>query len=176
MRLLLDHGADPDGGRTGPSPLLYAVWSGQAPLADLLLEHGADPDHGGRVGSFLIDAVRSGIGTSTGTTLAQQATSQLPRPRGDEVANVPPLVGAAWTGDVELARHLLDAGADPDLTSDEALSPLLTAGVRGDRAMIELLLASGASRTPTVRAGVQTPAEAARAAGHPDLVPLLAPP
>jgi len=171
VRLLLDHGADADGGPAGPSPLLYAVWSRQAPVVDLLLAHGADPDHGGRVDSVLVDGARTGYGT--GSTLPPQARAQLPRTRGDEVANVPPLVGAAWTGDVELARHLLDAGADPDLTSDEAFSPLYAAAVRGDRAMVELLLARGAAPAPTVRPGVRTPAEAASAAGHPELVPLL---
>jgi ankyrin repeat protein len=174
VRLLLEHGADADGGPAGPSPLLYAVWSRQAAIADLLLAHDADPDHGGKVESFLVSGAQSGYGT--GSTLPSRAQAQLPQPRGADIANVPPLVGAAWTGDVELARHLLDAGADPDLTSDEAFSPLFAAAVRGDRAMVELLLARGANRTPTVRAGVRTPAEAARAAGHPDLVPLLTPP
>jgi ankyrin repeat protein len=171
VRLLLDHGADADGGPDGPSPLLYAVWSGQAPVVDLLLEHSADPDHGGRVDSFLLDGARSGFGTAS--SVPERAQAQVPRPRGEQVANVPPLVGAAWTGDVELARRLLIAGADPDLASDEAFTPLYAAAVRGDRAMVELLLFGGAAQVPAVRPGVRTPAEAADAAGHAELVPLL---
>lgn len=170
VRLLLDHGADADGGATGPSPLLYAAWDGQVSVADLLLEHGADPDHGGRVDSVMIMAAQSGFGTDS--ALPARAQRQLPQVHGT-VDNVPPLVGAAWTGDVEIARRLLDAGAEPDLTSDGAFSPMFAAAVRGDRPMVDLLLSRGAAAAPTVRAGVKTPAQAARAAGHPDIADLL---
>jgi ankyrin repeat protein len=182
--LLLDHGVDPDAGTKGPSPLLYAAWSGQAPIADLLLDRGADPDHGGRVDSYLITAAQLGFDSivinttttaSTNTTPRRGGDRQLPLPRGATVANVPPLVGAAWTGHVDIARRLLAAGADPNLASDDAFTPLLAAAARGDRPMVELLLAHGAKASPPVRAGVVTPAEAAKATGHPDIAALLEP-
>jgi ankyrin repeat protein len=168
--LLLDHGADPDGGAEGPSPLLYAAWSGQATLVDLLLDHGADPDHGGRVDSVIVTLAR--LDPFSSTTLPPRL---LPDPQGGEVANMPPLVGAAWEGHVDIATRLLDGGADPDLLSDQAFSPILAAATKGDRPMVELLLAHDADPRPQVRPGVPTPAEAARGTGHPDIAALLDP-
>jgi ankyrin repeat protein len=174
VTLLLDHGADPNGGAKGPSPLLYAAWSGRRSLVDLLESRGADPNHGGRVPSVFITFVQTGALDSSSST---QPRNLLPEPRSDEIDNVPPLIGAAWQSQDEIATRLLDAGADPNLVSDEAFSAVYAAAVRGDRAMVELLLARGASPAPTVRAGVRTPAEAARAAGHPEIATLLeAPP
>jgi uncharacterized protein len=92
------------------------------------------------------------------------------------VENVPPLVGAAWTGQIDIARQLLDAGADPNQAADEAFTALFAAAVRGDDAMVDLLLERGAATVPDVRPGVPAPAEAARLAGHPDLAARLAPP
>jgi ankyrin repeat protein len=168
--LLLDHGADPDGGAEGPSPLLYAAWSGQATLVDLLLDHGADPDHGGRVDSVIVTLAQ--LDPFSSTTLPPDL---LPDPEGGEVANMPPLVGAAWEGHVDIATRLLDGGADPNLVSDQAYSPILAAATKGDRPMVELLLAHDANPRPQVRAGVPSPAEAARGTGHPDLAALLEP-
>lgn len=135
--LLLDRGVDPDGGSEGPSPLLYAAWSGQNELVSLLLAHGADPDRGGEVASYYVLFAQSEATTSVPTS--------LPRPRGDTVDNVPPLVGAAWGGHLDIAVALLDAGADPNLAADGTFSPMLAATARGDRAMVDLLLARGAA-------------------------------
>lgn len=164
---LLAAGADPGGGPGGPSPLLYAAWTGQLDLVDRLLAAGAPADHGGRTSATLVTAARGGAPDRLPDDL-------LPVPRGDEVANVPPLVGAAWGGHVEVARRLLDAGAAPDAAADEAFTPLLAAAVRGDEAMVRLLLERGAAPVPATRPGVPTPAEAAGEAGHHDVAALLA--
>jgi len=168
--LLLDRGAKPDGGIEGPSPLLYAAWSGQAGLVDLLLDHGADPDHGGRLDSFIVTIAQ--VDPFSSTTLPR---ALLPDPKGATVANMPPLVGAAWEGHVDIATRLLDGGADPNLLSDQAFSPILAAATKGDRPMVELLLAHGADHDPQVRPGVPSPAEAAEGTGHPDVANLLEP-
>jgi ankyrin repeat protein len=171
---LLEAGADPNGGDHGPSPLLYAAWSGQGETSDLLLAHGADADHGGRVSSALVELAQTfSAGTTTGTD-PRGISQLLPDTRAATVENVPPLVGAAWSGEIEIARRLLDAGADPDLASDEAFTAMFAAAVRGDADMVDLLLSRGAAAVPAVRAGVRTPAEAARDAGHPDIAELLA--
>jgi len=137
VELLLDRGVDPDGGPEGPSPLLYAAWSGQDELVSLLLAHGADPDRGGEVASYYVLFAQSEATTSVPTS--------LPRPRGDTVDNVPPLVGAAWGVHRDIAVALLDAGADPNLAADGTFSPMLAATARGDQAMVDLLLARGAA-------------------------------
>ncbi|HMG40712.1 MAG TPA: hypothetical protein VK611_05255 [Acidimicrobiales bacterium] len=135
--LLLDRGVDPDGGPEGPSPLLYAAWSGQTELVSLLLDRGAGPDHGGEVSAAYVLLAQGQVPTSVPTS--------LPAPRGDTVDNVPPLVGAAWGGHLEIAVVLLDAGADPNLAADGTFSPMLAATARGDRAIVDLLLARGAA-------------------------------
>jgi ankyrin repeat protein len=173
VTLLLERGADPNAGTEGPSPLLYAAWSGQATTVDLLLAHGADANHGGRVMSAVV-TIAQGFNRANGADGEVTVPSRL-SPRGDEVANVPPLIGAVWGQNGDIALVLLDAGADPNLVSDEAFSPIMAAALLGDRPMVELLLAHGASPTPTVREGVPTPAEAARDAGHDDIAALLVP-
>lgn len=172
--LLLEHGADPDGGPQGPSPLLFASWNGRADLVDLLLAHGADPDYGGRVSRFEILAARDGTFSDiAGPTQPDVPPGIVPSPQGDEVENVPPLVGAVWGGGTEIAATLLEAGADPDLAADEAFTAIFAAAVQGDRETVDLLRFYGADLTPEVRDGVATPAEAARAAGHKDIADLL---
>lgn len=157
MRLLLDRG-----GPGGPSPLT-AAWSGRTETVRLLLDHGADPDHSGRVDSDVGVATRT---ISFSLYAEDVPEGLLPDTQSDEVDNVPPLIGAVSKGQ-------LDAGADPNLVSDEAISPILAAAVRGDEAMVELLLSRGADATPTVRSGVVSPAEGAREAGHPEVAALL---
>jgi ankyrin repeat protein len=172
---LLDAGADPDAGNAGPSPLLYAAWSGQVETSRLLLARGAHADHGGRVTSTIVRMAQAvSPGTTTGT-LPEGVVELLPDPTGDHVENVPPLVGAAWSGQIGIARQLLDAGADPNLAADGAFTALLAAAVRGDRAMVDLLLERGAATDPDVRPGVPAPAVAALLAGHGDIAMRLDP-
>ena len=173
---LLDAGAAPDGGDTGPSPLLYAAWSGQVETTALLLARGAHADHGGRVNSAIVLLAQTVTPGTTSEARPDSVAQLLPDPTGDHVENVPPLVGAAWAGRIEIARQLLDAGADPNLAADEAFTALFAAAVRGDGAMADLLLERGAATVPDVRPGVLRPAEAALLAGHVDLATRLAPP
>ncbi len=176
VRALLDAGADPDGGDVGPSPLLYAAWSGQVETTALLLARGAHADHGGRVRSVIVHLAQT-VSPGTATDTQPETVSQiLPVPTGEYVENVPPLVGAAWTGRIDIARQLLDAGADPNQAADEAFTALFAAAVRGDGAMVDLLLERGAATVPDVRPGVLGPAEAALLAGHVDLATRLASP
>lgn len=170
VRLLLEHGVDPNRGVHGPNPLLYAAWSGQPGVVDQLLAHGADPNRGGRVDSAFITMAQIWPYATKPTT---RDGPRLPETRGDVVDNVPPLVGAVWTGQQDIATRLLDAGADPNLASDEAFTPIYAAAVRGDQELVVLLLARGASPTPTVRPDVATPAEAAEESGYPEIAAIL---
>jgi ankyrin repeat protein len=163
-KLLLARGLDPNADANGPTPLLWAAFNGRAEVLRLLLAHGADPNRGGVVDQ----------------TLIQFATMQmliggavLPEPSGPTVANVPPLVAAASTGNLGIATTLLDAGADPNLAADDAFTAMYAAAVLGNNPMVQLLLDRGAVAVPAVRAGVMTPADAARSANHPDTALLL---
>jgi ankyrin len=55
-----------------------------------------------------------------------------------------PLYAAACGGDAELARLLLDRGADPDVKAADGQAPLHAAAYHGDADVAELLLAHGA--------------------------------
>jgi len=50
------------------------------------------------------------------------------------------LVKAVETGDYEIARSMLEAGADPDIGDGEGKTPLLSAVILGDLSFVKLLL------------------------------------
>jgi ankyrin repeat protein len=161
--LLLARGVDPNTTVSGPTPLLWAAFNGRAAMVQLLLDHGAEPNHGGVVDRTLIQFAQLPVGNG----------DLVPQPSGPIVANVPPLVAAAWTGNVDVATALLAAGADPNLAADEAFTAIYAAAVLGNDAMVQILLDGGADAFPAVREGVMTPADAARAANHPGTAQLL---
>lgn len=61
-----------------------------------------------------------------------------------EIAQVRPLGTAAFSGDVESARVLLDTGADPNGAGAGGNTPLQTAVQTGNEELIELLKTHGA--------------------------------
>ncbi len=58
--------------------------------------------------------------------------------------DAPVLLHAAEDGDVDLARRLLEEGADPDQASPGHGTPLIVAATRGDEELVRLLLDHGA--------------------------------
>ena len=72
----------------------------------------------------------------------------------------------------EVAKILLDAGADPNARQHGGWTPLHSAAASGDRAAVELLLARGAKPDSANDAGV-TPAAFARERGHSEIADLL---
>ena len=91
-----------------------------------------------------------------------------------QFAQVPPLGTAAFARQLDAARALLDAGADPNARGAGGFAPLHTAAQNGDVPLVELLLERGAD--PELRAddGLSA-ADRARAAGHVDVLALLGP-
>jgi ankyrin repeat protein len=55
------------------------------------------------------------------------------------------LLAAAGAGQLEMARLLLEAGADPSLTDSDGNTPLMTAAGNGHPDVLRLLLARGAA-------------------------------
>jgi ankyrin repeat protein len=115
VKLLLQHGADPNVMRYGQTPLTWAVQHGRKDLLKMLLAARAKVDLGG-----------NGQGT--------------------------PLGWAGHRKDVEAARMLLDAGADPNAKLDVDSSTPLAMALSVDRGqteeqaapLVELLLSRGA--------------------------------
>jgi ankyrin repeat protein len=83
-----------------------------------------------------------------------------------------PLHAAAAGRQVEAARLLLDAGADPNATQAAGFVPLHSAAQNGDRALVELLLARGADANARTEDG-RTALALAEAAGRSDVAELL---
>jgi ankyrin repeat protein len=75
-------------------------------------------------------------------------------------AQVTPLGTAAAFGVDDLARLLLDAGADPNATGDHGSTPLHAAATNGNGPLAELLLTHGARRDARNAKG-RTPADLA---------------
>jgi len=213
VALLLEAGAHPERpGRGGETPLALAVEAGHAAVARALLAAGADPEAGGRQGPPLARAARRGdaelaallvdAGADPGAPLVQgrnAAWIAFERGHGEVVrrllewggAAAVPRLGertrlhdAAFEGDVEILRELLDLGVDPDASDGRggtALALLASlppeARAAGPAAAREraarLLLERGASPD---RVRADGPAPLARAVRrHPALVgPLLA--
>lgn len=163
--LLLARGADPRGLANEPTPVLWASFVGRNQTLAFLLAHGADPNVGGPIEHGLIDFVQQHT--------PPDKASLLPAMRAPRIDNLPPLIVAAWQGNVEATRLLLDAGADPNATADDAFTPLYAAAVWGHQDVVELLLERGAVPNPPVRADVMSPAEVARAANHEGIAQLL---
>ena len=89
-----------------------------------------------------------------------------------EQIHVRPLGTAAFARDVESARVLLDAGADPN-GGEEGSTALLTAAANGQEELVRLLLDRGADRRASLPDG-RTAADLAREGGHDALARLLA--
>jgi len=66
------------------------------------------------------------------------ATSTFP------VSDLPPLLRAAWEGNLGEVRRLLAAGADPNQAVPRLGTPLILAATQGHRDVVEALLAAGA--------------------------------
>ena len=138
-RLLVDHGADVTG-RTQDGKTFFeaAVRSGHPDLARYLAEHGAETvelDVSGR----LIGACQAGD-----TDAAQRLVKDNPG-LVERVQQAEPdlVVDAAGTNRLEAVRLMADLGFD--LGRLGAVAPLHQAAFQGHRAMVELLLAKGAS-------------------------------
>src|SRR6185436_6206605 len=138
IKLLLDHGANPNGrvnGNTetrtiftmqwfmeaGATPFIRAAQSGDTALMKLLLSKGADPKLKTNNGDTALTAA-GGIGWVEGVTYE-------------------------WSKEenVEAIRMLLDLGLDPNGANNEGRTPLMGAAIKGRVDAIKLLVARGAN-------------------------------
>ena len=162
---LLDAGADPNIESVYGPVLLAAVHSGDSAMTHLLLDAGADPRTAGVAsaaasrGSVAILHLLAERGTDLRAGNDQPLRSAALGGHADVVrfllqrgASVHaadehgrhPLGGAVAGRSVEVARMLLDAGANPNQAMG-AWTPLMSAAMSGDSAIVEMLLARGAN-------------------------------
>lgn len=122
--------------------MLYrAIAEGDETLAALALDRGASPDGADlRRGPPLAAAAARGRLSLVRLLLAHGADVNRRGLREELSA----LHQAASFEQAEIARCLLDAGAEVDQREDEGATPLMYAAARGDLRTVEILLARGA--------------------------------
>ena len=148
---LLNSGADPNVRDVfGRTPLHYAAARNHKTAAELLLKHGADPN--AKDGETPLDLAAKWCAAETGALLAAYGLGPFTLSHAVEAGCVdlvrafPPvdlkqaLSAAAWFCDVDVARVLLERGAEVDAL-EAALESAVAAGCVE---VVELLLSRGA--------------------------------
>lgn len=154
VRALLDGGANIDqAGADSTSPLLIAVVNGHYDIASLLIERGANPniaDANGRTPLYAAIDLRNVQWSQAPAPELPQAThlamiEQLVAAGADPSIKIAGKVGhrgsfdmrwsdlkggtafsrAAWNGDIEVMRLLLEHGADPSVVTEKGETSLL---------------------------------------------------
>ena len=120
-KALLDLGADPDAARNGWTALHQAVWTRRPNL-------GRNPPFPVALGDlYAFDLVRALA--AAGANLDARQT-QEPRDGNRNILNrigSTPFLQAAKVADTEMMQLLVDLGADPSLTTEEGVTPLMAA-------------------------------------------------
>ena len=145
--MLIESGANPNAQVSAPgenaaglTPLRAAVNDDQKEIAQLLLAHKADPNIPDSEGLTPLHlAVLGQHKEIVKLLLANHAEVN----RQDNSGRTP-LNRAAGLADTTIAATLLDAKADPNLKDKQGRTPLFYA-VRGNKEMVDLLLAKGAN-------------------------------
>lgn len=161
--LKLDVNAKDDDGET---PLLHAARQGHTATAEFLTECGADPSIPSQLGATALHH-SAGIGD---TELLKFLIS-----RGVDVdlqsdAGTP-LIWAAGHGQQDAVRILLEHHANPNIGTDDDVTPLLSAVAAGSLQCLELLIQAGAY--VNVTAGGATPLHIAADHGNPEMIECL---
>jgi ankyrin repeat protein len=146
--LLLEAGAEPDTpGEQIVTPLDLTIYRGDVSMGRLLLEHGAVIDR------------RRGESTPLLHAIEEQRPAMVRlllefKPRLDmqlEGSCWTPLLSTAESGQREVVRMLLDAGASVNLADKSGCTALHCAVLRGDEVMTRLLLAYNADPVASCR-------------------------
>jgi len=133
----------------GESPLMAALYRGHREVMRVLLDAGAELDVFAAAAIGRIDALTSAIGDAR--NVARQAYDGWT-----------PLHLAAFFGQIDAARLLLDAGADVNAVSGNSLANTpLHAATAGKQADVALLLLAHGADAHAVDAGGHTPRQIA---------------
>ena len=162
VALLLDKGADVNGGTQHSMPLLAALSRGNKAAAILLVERGADLSDGG----LLTQAVFCNNPRRIEALLGYYNDSSSRESPGCSA-----IENASRSVDVEVLSLLLDRGADINGTNLDGLTALGEVALDGDVEMAKILLDHGAN--PDVDGQICTPMMFAAQNGHEDFVTLL---
>jgi ankyrin repeat protein len=160
---LLDQKVNVDAqSKQGVTALMLAAENNQSEIVNLLLKKNADPNLQDQTGwSALMKAVYQG---NAKCVEALAARSRQEVNRG--------LLVAALTGHPDIAKILLDNGAEVDTRADDGRTPLMLAASKGDNDLVTLLLKAGADPTLTDQSGAAA-GSLAKAKGHKEVADRL---
>ncbi|HUG12373.1 MAG TPA: ankyrin repeat domain-containing protein [Opitutaceae bacterium] len=138
IRLLLEHGADPEEHYMIGPVLLCAAMNGALQTVKVLIEFGADPNRLHKKETALSAALSEN----------QTATIHFLEEIGALVDPSLELLYAAKFGDLKRAHKALAAGADVNIRGGDPVSqtPIEMASWKGHREMVKLLLGEGAGK------------------------------
>ena len=150
VQYLVEHGADPDKyGCSQRNALQHAANSGHILVVTELLDAGANINSRGQMGSALHCAI-NGSQLETVRLLLQRGanTGEIPEATEENTSPWPnPLLQASMNGEFQIAKILLDAGADPNASSilwGNSTLPLHAAAEIGNIEILQVLLEYGA--------------------------------
>jgi ankyrin repeat protein len=126
------------------TPLMVAARGGYAPLVGLLIKHGANVDAQTRTGATPKFRPPSSNSGSKGTGIVRGGWPE----RGERDATPgakTPLLYAAREGHEDVAKRLLDAGAQIEKADADGVTPLLMAVLNGRLALANMLIARSAN-------------------------------
>jgi ankyrin repeat protein len=144
MRAFIEQGAEFEDAKYPDTPVIAtAAAAGQTAAVDFLLERGAKID--AREGAALNAAVKARNVDMVEHLLSKGARLDFP---GDSTFETP-LGAAVGDGDLNMARLLIDRGAD--VNGSQSRPAIVTAALRQDLPMLDLLIAKGAKPDQLVR-------------------------
>jgi quinoprotein dehydrogenase-associated probable ABC transporter substrate-binding protein len=174
IALLIELGADVNVGE--PTPLVAAVMRDHVPSVKVLLEHGADVEKSGQDGFKPLPLAIAEDKYESAKTL-MEAGAKVNEPSGDDgltplmiaAGQTSPAEGAMFlpgsTRPTDIARGLLDRGADVNAQSKSGATALMIAAAHNNPPMIGMLIEAGAD--PTVKNSLgQTAADVAERNGN----------
>lgn len=125
----------------GETPLIHAVRQGYLQTSLYLLEHGADPKATSNEldASALHHAAGTGLDDVVRVLLEKGVNVDVPSEAGS------PLIWAAGNDRLDTVKLLLDYGANPNTTTEDDVTALLTAAAAGSADIVDLLVKKGAN-------------------------------
>ncbi|KAK4427675.1 protein STIP1 [Sesamum alatum] len=150
----------------GETPLTHAARQGHTATAKYLVDRGADPSIPSELGTTALHH-SAGIGDIEllKVLLAKGVNVDLQSDAGT------PLIWAAGHAQKDSVKVLLEHNADPNVKTEDDITPLLSAVAAGSLPCLELLIKAGA--TVNVTAGGATPLHIAADGGNPEIINCL---